>query len=344
MNTYHLKQIVPPLLGWYEKNKRELPWRADKDPYHVWVSEIMLQQTRIEAVMGYYARFLETLPTVEDLAAVCDEKLLKLWEGLGYYSRARNLKKAAQVIVQQYGGAFPQTYEELVQLPGIGAYTAGAIASICFNQPVTAVDGNVLRVLARLTGDRSNVLLPQTKKQAEKVLGSVLPPESGAFNEGLMELGETVCLPNGAPLCENCPLKDFCTAFQQNLTAELPVRIKEAKRRREALTVFILQTPQGEIALRRREQSGLLAGLYELPNTQGKLSEQDAAALLNEWGLQAQSMALRPAIKHIFTHIEWQMHPCTVSVKEKNDLFIWAPPSALQDEYALPTAFQKCMR
>ena len=344
MDTRFLGDMVSPLLNWYELNKRALPWRADREPYHVWISEIMLQQTRIEAVMGYYARFLEALPTVESLAAVSDEKLMKLWEGLGYYSRARNLKKAAIMMMEQYGGVFPTTYDELVKLPGIGAYTAGAIASICFQQPVTAVDGNVLRVLARLTGDKKNVLLPQTKKQAEAALLAVMPAQSGAFNEALMELGETVCLPNGAPLCDACPLSCLCIAKRENLTAELPVRMKDTTRRKEVKTVLILQTPQGEIALRRREKKGLLAGLYELPNLDGKFSVEALQAVFSEWGLAAERITPLPPVKHIFTHIEWQMHSVSVAVKEKNDAFIWAPPATLAEEYALPTAFQKCLK
>ena len=170
-----MEKIVQPLLKWFETHQRELPWRKDKQPYHVWVSEIMLQQTRIEAVKKYYTRFMEKLPNIESLSLVSEDRLLKLWEGLGYYSRAKNLKKAAQMIMEEYGGEFPRSYGEILKLSGIGEYTAGAIASVCFNEKVTAVDGNVLRVMARLSGSKENVLLPQTKEKFKKKLQKILP-------------------------------------------------------------------------------------------------------------------------------------------------------------------------
>ena len=247
-----LSPIVEPLLNWFDQNKRELPWRRDKEPYHVWISEIMLQQTRIEAVMGYYARFLDALPDVESLSRVDDDALMKLWEGLGYYSRARNLKKAAVVITEEYGGEFPQAFIELKKLPGIGEYTAGAIASICFDEKVPAVDGNVLRVIARVQGSRDNVLLPQTKKSVTEQLRKIMPQRAGAFNEALMELGELVCLPNGAPLCESCPLQEHCTAFKKGLTEQIPVRVKKMKRRRADKSVFMITDPDGRIAIEKR--------------------------------------------------------------------------------------------
>ena len=338
-----LQPIAVPLVAWFGKNKRELPWRQDKNPYHVWVSEIMLQQTRIEAVIEHYYAFMAALPTVESLAAVPEERLLKLWEGLGYYSRARNLKKAAQVIMETYGGNFPQEYAALVKLPGIGAYTAGAIASICFNEKVPAVDGNVLRVLARLQADRSNVLDPAVKKAAEALIHDILPDDAGDFNEGIMELGETVCLPNGLPLCDKCPLKNYCKAYRQNITAELPVRIKKTQRRLEEKTVFLFYSPQGELALNKRGDSGLLAGLYELPNVDSFLEENCIAARARQWGLEPLEITYLKDCKHIFTHIEWQMRCYTVRVKEKNESFDWCTAEALESDYALPTAFAKCL-
>ncbi len=234
-----MQKTIQPLLEWFEQNKRQLPWRQDKDPYHVWVSEIMLQQTRIEAVMGYYARFIGELPNVQALSEVDDDRLLKLWEGLGYYSRARNLKRAALMIQNAYGGHFPQTFAALRKLPGIGDYTAGAIASICFDERVPAVDGNVLRVHARITGSSDNVLLPAVKKSVTAALSAIMPKEAGSFNEALMELGETVCLP-AAPHCGGCPLSAVCFAYQNGMTADLPVRVKQQKRRSEKLTVLVL--------------------------------------------------------------------------------------------------------
>ena len=338
-----LQPIVEPLLCWFKDNKRDLPWRQDKDPYHVWISEIMLQQTRIEAVMSYYARFLSALPDVKSLSEVDDDALMKLWEGLGYYSRARNLKKAAAAIMQEHGGAFPHTYAQLVKLPGIGEYTAGAIASICFDEKVPAVDGNVLRVIARVQGSRKNVLLPEVRKSVGKELTKIMPDEAGAFNEGLMELGELVCLPNGAPLCGRCPLRDRCTAYKKGLTEKLPVRVKEMKRRRADLSVFIITSSDGLIALEKRPDSGLLSGMYQLPNVDGFYEETELTNILAEWSLSPVEITFLKKAKHIFTHIEWYMRAYSVSVTQENDRFLWVTEEELHSAYSLPTAFRKLL-
>ena len=260
-----LKPIVEPIVRWYQDQEKTLPWKQDKEPYHIWVSEIMLQQTRIEAVKKYYTRFMKELPTIHDLAIVPEEKLLKLWEGLGYYSRARNLKKAAIQIEQEYGGKIPTRYTELLKLSGIGEYTAGAIASISYKEKIPAVDGNVLRVVSRVLASKEDVLLPETKRKITKKLLEIMPDEPGDFNEGLMELGEKICLPNTVPLCEKCPIQEFCMANKENLTNEIPVRVKKQKRKIENKTVFILKY-KNEIAIRKREKTGILANLYEFPN------------------------------------------------------------------------------
>ena len=260
-----LKQVVEPIVKWYQEQEKTLPWKQDKEPYHIWVSEIMLQQTRIEAVKKYYTRFMKELPTIHDLAIVPEEKLLKLWEGLGYYSRAKNLKKAAIQIEQEYGGKLPTSYTELLKLSGIGEYTAGAIASISYKEKVPAVDGNVLRVVSRVLASKEDVLLPETKRKIAKKLLEIMPDEAGDFNEGLMELGEKICLPNTVPLCETCPIQEFCIANKENLTNEIPVRVKKQKRKVENKTVFVLKY-KNEIAIRKREKTGILANLYEFPN------------------------------------------------------------------------------
>ena len=260
-----LEQIVKPIVKWYQEQEKILPWKQDKEPYHIWISEIMLQQTRIEAVKKYYTRFMEELPTIQHLAKVSDEKLLKLWEGLGYYNRARNLKKAAIQIEENYKGQMPTSYAELLNLSGIGEYTAGAIASISYQEKVPAVDGNVLRVVSRVIASKDDVLLPETKKRITKKLLEIMPDESGDFNEGLMELGEKICLPNTIPLCEKCPIQQFCIANKEKLTNEIPVRIKKQKRKVEKRTVFIVKY-KDEIAIRKREKTGILANLYEFPN------------------------------------------------------------------------------
>ena len=260
-----LQPIVEPIVKWYQKQEKLLPWKQDKEPYHIWVSEIMLQQTRIEAVKKYYTRFMKELPTIQELAVVPEEKLLKLWEGLGYYSRAKNLKKSAIQIQENNHGKMPTSYVELLKLPGIGEYTAGAIASISYNEKVPAVDGNVLRVVSRVLASKEDVLLPETKKKITNKLLEIMPDEAGDFNEGLMELGEKVCLPNTVPLCATCPIQEFCMANKENLTNEIPVRAKKQKRKIENKTVFILKY-KNEIAIRKREKTGILANLYEFPN------------------------------------------------------------------------------
>ena len=316
-----MKEITEPLLQWFAENRREFPWREDKNPYHVWVSEIMLQQTRIEAVLNYYKRFTDALPDVQALSEIEDDALLKLWEGLGYYSRARNLKKAAQIIVSEYHGIFPSSFEELRNLPGIGDYTAGAIASICFNEAVPAVDGNVLRVISRVTGSYNNVLLQQTKKKVIEELSGIMPAASGDFNEALMELGETVCLPNTAPSCNICPLSELCKANLNDLTGVLPVRIKKTKRRREELTVFIMEAPDGCIALEKRETSGLLSGMYQFPNIKGYYSEKELYSILDSWHLKPAQVSFSLEAKHVFTHIVWFMKGYRVRVNNKIDRF-----------------------
>lgn len=341
--TDKLSLIAEPLINWFDRNCRSLPWRRDREPYHVWISEIMLQQTRIEAVMRYYERFMDALPDVNALAQVDDDTLLKLWEGLGYYSRARNLKKAAQVIVNEYGGTFPKSCDELRKLPGIGEYTAGAIASICYDEKVPAVDGNVLRVVARLTGSRENVLLPQVKRDFSERLRAIMPDRAGRFNEGLMELGELVCLPNGAPYCERCPLSGQCTAFKENLTGEIPVRIKTSKRRREDRTILLLRTPDDRLALEKRPASGLLAGMYQLPNLDGFLDETALTKQLTEWGLVPENIRFTKEMKHVFTHIDWYMKGYEVTVKGTSPRFLWVTREERERAYPLPAAFQKML-
>ena len=331
-------ELLPiPLLRWYRENARVLPWRSDPTPYHVLVSEIMLQQTRVAAVLGYYARFMEALPTVADLAAVDEGRLLKLWQGLGYYNRARNLKKAALRIETEFGGRFPARYEDILTLPGVGEYTAGAVASIAFGLPAPAVDGNVLRVVARLTGDEGDVLKPAVRKRMGEALRAVMPLECpGDFNQALMELGATVCLPNGVPLCASCPAADFCTALREERTGQLPVKTPKKARRVEKRTVFLLFYRE-QVALRRRPDRGLLAGLWEYPN------EADAGlGCLEQWGIVPRTVTPAGEGKHIFTHIEWHMSGLAVETAgaELPAGWVWAGREALGELYAVPNAFQ----
>lgn len=335
-----IQSCISPLLKWFIQNRRMFPWRQDKDPYHVWVSEIMLQQTRIEAAKEYYIRFMKELPDVQSLCDVSQEKLLKLWEGLGYYSRAKNLHKAAKAIVEQYSGHFPDHYRELLKLSGIGEYTAGAIASICFGEKVPAVDGNVLRVLSRILGSDKNVLLPEVKKEMTALLCAVMPEEAGDFNEALMELGETVCLPNGAPDCDHCPLQKFCIAYEKDLTKELPVRIKKQTRTTEYMTVLLIVSSQGHIALEKRTEKGLLSGMYQLPNLSGRAEIDSIAVILEQWHLKVLSIEELGEAKHIFTHKEWRMKGVRVVTENESECFLWASKEDLHEKYPLPTAFR----
>lgn len=325
-----LERLPIPLLVWYHENKRTLPWRSDPTPYHVLVSEIMLQQTRVAAVLGYYARFLDELPTVADLAAVDEERLMKLWQGLGYYNRARNLQKAARQVMDDFGGQFPGTYGELLTLSGVGEYTAGAVASIAFGQAVPAVDGNVLRVAARISGDPSDVTRQDTKRAVSAALKEIMPLDApGDFNQALMELGATVCLPNGAPLCENCPARDFCAAHLEDRTAELPVKAPKRARRVEERNIWLL-FHGGRVALRRRPDKGLLRGLWEYPNT---LAGEDCPVeCAPEYVCTG---------KHIFTHIEWhwRAYAAELSGEKLPDGWVWADRAELDGIYAVPNAF-----
>ncbi len=329
--------ILPiPLLAWYRENARDLPWRREPTPYRVWVSEIMLQQTRVAAVLGYFARFMEAFPTVEDLAQAPEDRLMKLWQGLGYYSRARNLQKAARQIVDDFGGEFPRSYDQLRTLAGVGDYTAAALASIAFGEPVPAVDGNLLRVSARILGDRTDITTTGGKKHFTAALREIMPlEEPGRFNQAMMDLGAMVCLPNGAPLCDRCPAADFCVAHQTGIAGELPVRPAKKPRRVEERTVYLLFY-EGKVALRRRPSKGLLAGLWEYPNQLAELPDP-----LEAWGLQGGEREFAGAGTHIFTHVEWRMtaRKCVLTGPDLPDGWCWADRTALREEHAVPSAF-----
>ena len=335
-----LNAIAAPLLAWYDENKRTLPWRGTAGPYQVWVSEIMLQQTRVAAVLPYYRRWMEELPTVEALAAVDEERLMKLWQGLGYYSRARNMRKAAALIVEQYGGRFPETVKELLSLPGVGDYTAGAVASIAFGQAVPAVDGNVLRVAARVAGIQEDIMDQGVRKKFRARMEAAMPQDRpGEYNQALMDLGAMVCLPGGAPACGRCPLAGLCEAERLGLQNALPVRAKKAGRRREELTVYLLWR-DGAVALRKRPETGLLAGLWEFPHVPGALDEDAAAAPLADWGLVPVEWRRTITAKHIFTHVEWHMTGYLLTVRGHGGGFTWADRGALES-LAVPSAFGK---
>lgn len=340
-----MSQLSDLLLPWFYAHKRELPWREDKEPYHVWLSEIMLQQTRVEAVKEYYNRFLSELPTIEALSECADDKLMKLWEGLGYYNRARNLKLAATTVMTDYHGEFPSDYESIRSLKGIGDYTAGAIGSICYNLKTPAVDGNVLRVLSRVYNDESNIDLETTKKEYRKRLVSLYPEDAcGDFTQSLMELGALVCIPNGIPKCQECPLQHICQAHLKDRTHLLPVRSEKKKRSVVDMTVYILmyQNARGEIfyAIRKRQEKGLLHGLYEFYNIAEQMDAKAAMNYLTSQGIHTSELLKEIKYKHIFTHIEWHMTAYYVMCKDMNQGLLWVPEDALWGDYALPTAFR----
>ncbi|MBQ6388825.1 MAG: A/G-specific adenine glycosylase [Mogibacterium sp.] len=338
------------LLEWYDSNRRILPWREDPSPYHVWISEIMLQQTRVEAVRGYYARFLEALPTIESLAEADEDLCAKLWQGLGYYSRVRNLHRAAIRIVDEYGGVMPQTVAELTKLPGIGPYTAAAIASICFDERIPAIDGNLLRVFSRMTGYDQDIRSGAAKSAAQAFYEELFPQERcGDLNQALMDLGAGICLPNGAPHCEDCPWQEHCRARSDGTCQQLPVVLPKAKRKIEQKTVFLIYY-QGRLVLRRRPEKGLLAGLYEYPNADGTMTAEDILSYLRTLGFSAVRYRSLPEATHIFTHREWHMTGWEILADEweefasgeprEHELFL-VTASDLQDVYSIPSAFSK---
>ena len=335
------KRLTEPLLVWFRQNARDLPWRRTEDPYRIWVSEIMLQQTRVAAVLGYYARFLEAFPSVEALAAAPEDRLMKLWEGLGYYSRARNLQRAAKAVVEM--GGFPDTYEGLLALPGIGDYTASAIASAAFGRREAAVDGNVLRVVTRLTDCHDDISDPKTKKAVRQQVQSVMPEEAAdihVFNQATMELGATVCAPNGPPKCDVCPVRDFCLGRIRGTAESLPVKRAKKARKIEEKTVFLLLR-EDKVALRRRPDSGLLAGLWEFPNVEGSLLEETAPAQVAAWGLEPKQWKSKLTAKHIFTHVEWHMTGYTLEVAGVGpEAFEWVDAGGLE-AHAVPSAFAR---
>ena len=376
LKDYDLEQLVSPLLRWFLNHARVLPWREEPTPYRVWVSEIMLQQTRVEAVKPYFERFTVALPDAGALSACPEDELLKLWEGLGYYNRVRNMQKAAVEVVENYGGQLPADYEKLLKLKGIGHYTAGAIASIAYGIPVPAVDGNVLRVLTRVSADDTDIMKQSFRNQMEILLEKLMHGISdrneknvfswmedakdlrvqvyhqnlaGAFNQALMELGATVCVPNGAPLCEECPWKDLCEAKKQGLIGQIPVKSKAKPRKIEEKTVLILRDDD-KVAIRKRPKKGLLAGLYELPNVEGSMGQEEVVSLVKEMGYAPIRIQPLGEAKHIFSHIEWHMTGYVIRVEEPEmqqqvqsgsltDDLLFVNAEDAKEKYAIPSAF-----
>ena len=361
LKDIELKELAEPLLEWFVGHARLLPWREEPTPYRVWISEIMLQQTRVEAVKPYFERFTNALPDVAALAACPEDQLLKLWEGLGYYNRVRNLQKAACQVMEEYNGNLPSSYEELLKLKGIGHYTAGAIASIAYGGYVPAVDGNVLRILTRVAADDTDIMKQSFRNEMEQSLLVMMQnlsiPQSlkkklkdenvpGALNQAMMELGATVCVPNGAPFCDACPWGDRCLAKKEGKISELPVKSKAKARKIEKRTVLILRDGD-KVAIRKRPDKGLLAGLYELPNVEGALEPEEVLELVKQMQLAPIRIQKLTDAKHIFSHIEWHMGGYAVLVEEadmngaqeKETDLIFVDAACAWERSAIPAAF-----
>ncbi|MGN0592785.1 MAG: A/G-specific adenine glycosylase [Ruminococcus sp.] len=339
-----LQKIVQPLCQWYPAHARNLPWRRSCDPYHIWVSEIMLQQTRAETVKDYYTRFLTRFPTIQDLAQADEASVHKIWEGLGYYTRVRNLHAAAKGICHMYDGRFPTRFEEIRRLPGVGDYTAGAICSICYGQPVAAVDGNVLRVVMRLQDSFAEIDRLSVKQRVIRELSAVYPKDNGTLcgmlTQALMELGATVCIPGKNPNCTVCPLASLCLSRARQTFDQLPVRKPKAPKKIVPMTVFILCCDD-QYAVCQRPMYGLLAGLWEFPNIEQSMDEQQIIHQVRTWGCKPLSITRTAEHTHVFTHLQWQMVGVYVSCGIQSSIFQWKTMEEITKELTIPAAFQK---
>ncbi len=319
------------LISWYLENKRELPWRNTSNPYHIWISEIMLQQTKVEAVIPYYERFLELFPTIEELSQASDDSLHKAWEGLGYYSRVMNLKKAAIQCVELHHSLLPKTRDELLTLRGIGPYSAGAIASFAYHEKVAAVDGNVLRVYARLYEVEENILSDVCRKKITKLVEQDLPNDVANFNQAIMELGACICIPNGNARCNICPISSQCLAYEKGRINELPLRITNTKRRIEKHSVLV-HVCNGKVQIQKRPSIGLLASLYVFEMIEGHVSKKDVG-----------KSTYLGKHNHLFSHIEWKLKGFLIEHEQcdEKEGYIWVHLSEIQNIYPMPIALKK---
>ena len=344
-----LEEIVQPLVKWYRDNKRILPWRDKDNAYYTWVSEIMLQQTRVEAVKPYFQRFITELPDIQSLAECPEEKLLKLWEGLGYYNRVRNMQEAAKTVKDEYNGRLPEDYQALLSLKGIGSYTAGAIASIAYGEKVPAVDGNVLRVISRITESTEDISRQSVRRKIEQQVSQIMPSDCpGDFNQALMDLGSSICIPNGEPFCENCPWESICKAHKYGQETDFPVKAKKKQRKIGKKAVFLIEVSD-KIILHKRPEKGLLSGLWELPNLDGELSAKELSEQMKKWENGDYMIEPLGEGKHIFSHVEWQMRGYRIQMRDISEKLLekeeWIAVSRedLEEKYAIPSAFE-CYR
>lgn len=345
---FHVFGFAKDLLDWYDSQKRDLPWRINRDPYRVWVSEIMLQQTRVDTVKPYYANFMEKFPTIEALAQASEEDVLKAWEGLGYYSRVRNLQAAAREVQARYGGIVPDTPEEIRTLKGVGPYTAGAILSIAYEKPEPAVDGNVMRVFSRLLYLTDDIAKPATRIKIEQLVSQVIPERrAGDFNQALMELGAMVCSPR-SPQCLTCPVYDYCIARREGVQEELPNKGKAKPPRPVQLQVALI-VRDGAVMINKRPEQGLLAGMWEFPMVETDVDSETAkkelvARQINErFGVEVEVLETIGVVQHTFSHLQWNMQVWRCDWISGDDL----PPTARfaaigeLDAYTFPVAHHK---
>ena len=345
MNNYEYKQqFKENLVAWFDKEKRDLPWRHTKEPYKIWVSEVMLQQTRVDTVIPYYNRFTEKYPTIQDLANAPEEELLKMWEGLGYYSRVRNLQAGVKEVVEHYGGIVPNTRADISQLKGVGPYTAGAILSIAYGIPEHAVDGNVMRVLSRVLNIDADIALPKTKKIFEEAVMMLIDENNpSSFNQGLMELGALICTPT-SPKCLLCPVRENCMAFQHGDPSSLPVKSKKTKTKTITYKVFVAIDAKGNVLVEKRSSDGLLANMWQFPMVEEKDGEKAIQHFIKHYDvLLEEGMLKLLEFKHVFSHLIWEMEAYLVYVEsfkqsEKNGLLV---SQQQLEQLPLPVPMQK---
>lgn len=341
MSYQYSKEFQENLVQWFQKEKRDLPWRKTKDPYKIWVSEVMLQQTRVDTVIPYYENFLEKFPTVEALAEAPEEFLLKQWEGLGYYSRVRNLQAGVREVVEKYDSVVPKTRDEISSLKGVGPYTAGAVLSIAYSVPEHAVDGNVMRVLSRVLLIEDDIALAKTKKVFEKAVMELIDVKQPSdFNQGLMELGALVCTPT-SPKCLLCPVRDYCGAFAEGKTTDLPIKTKKVKVKKLNYDVFVVENSEGKLLMEKRPESGLLANMWQFPMIEETTDYSAVADLAENYQLELQGQEELLALKHVFSHIVWNLS--SFHIKGKSSKGQWFSLEEIA-EIPLPVPMQKILQ
>nr|WP_148335176.1 MULTISPECIES: A/G-specific adenine glycosylase [Bacillus] len=352
LENFEVDDFQEDLITWFRNEQRSLPWRVDQDPYKIWVSEIMLQQTRVDTVIPYFNRFIDWFPTLYDFAEADEEKILKAWEGLGYYSRVRNLHTAVKEVTEKYGGTVPDNVKDIMGLKGVGPYTAGAILSIAYGKPEPAVDGNVMRVLSRILLIKEDIAKPKTRKIFEDAVRALISHENPSFfNQALMELGALICTP-GTPHCLLCPVNTHCVAFSKGEQTELPIKTKAKKSKQVHLISAILKNKENKILVQKRPSSGLLANLWEFPSISLEKKVLNRNVYEDEFALKYQSRIRLSSdkfvqIQHVFSHLKWNIDAYIGIVDEEIPFELmedhrlkWVSQDEMK-ELAFPVPFQK---